>query len=187
MDLNISLWCWKPTLSRSSPSARANHQRSFDVNWQLADLHHPRGWLQWRKQTARPVSEIDGESHVEVLHSFLPLHCFSSSPTASFSGASGHRQVTASMSGANGTSGGDVWVGQGYSGAGGRQKPEGALGWVFALRPLGRRAPPLGYGDARGRLPGGKPCSRNRVRETGPAVPGKAIVSMKGMADVLQP
>lgn len=60
-------------MSRSSPSARANHQLSFDVNWQPAGLHHPRGWLQRRKQTAWPSSKKDGERQVEVPHSFPPF------------------------------------------------------------------------------------------------------------------
>lgn len=39
--LNISLWCLKPTLTRTSPSASTNHQHPFDVNWQLAGLPIP--------------------------------------------------------------------------------------------------------------------------------------------------
>lgn len=39
--LNISLWCLKPTLTRTSPSACTNHQHPFDVNWQLAGLPVP--------------------------------------------------------------------------------------------------------------------------------------------------
>lgn len=127
-------------MSRSSPSARANHQRSFDVNWQPAGLHHPRGWLQRHKQTARPGSKIDCKRQAEVPHSFPPFYCFSSSPTALFSDAQGRRPVTASISQASGMLGGDAQEAQRYGGAGGCQKPGGALRWVSALRPLVLRA-----------------------------------------------